>query len=224
MGLGSNMRGFGHYKYRGNGNMQRTFNSTHKNCPAQFLALRETSQHTWEFYFLFSPPYLQFGLTALWRQPANIFSLDWQHCCRRTDRPWSIFSLDWQHCDRVDWLSILVSAEEDFRIPFDRGHLISFSRPSEVLPDYCIRHVESRIWIVYFVRIAALSSGSRTQRPRGVPSSVEIARYRSWPRASIPHQDIFYSLAEPGRRVGTPRTHLKDSVSLLLTRPARHVG
>ena len=35
---------------------------------------------------------------------------------------------------------------------------------------------------------------------------------------------IFYSPAEFGRRVGTPRIQLKDVVSLLVTRPVRHVG
>ena len=34
----------------------------------------------------------------------------------------------------------------------------------------------------------------------------------------------FYSPAELGRRVGTPRIQLKDVVSLLITRHARHVG
>ena len=126
MGLGSNMRGFGHYKYRGNGNMQRSFNSTHKKLPCAIPRSTRNLSTPLRTLFSFSPSYLQFGLTALWRQPANIFSLDWQHCCRRTNRPWSIFSLDWQHCDRVDWLCILVSAGEDFRIPLDRGHLISF--------------------------------------------------------------------------------------------------
>ena len=32
MRFGSNERKFGHYKYRSNGNMQRTFNTTHKSA------------------------------------------------------------------------------------------------------------------------------------------------------------------------------------------------
>ena len=36
-----------------------------------------------------------------------------------------------------------------------------------------------------FTRLSALSSGSRTQRPRRVPSSVAVARFKSQPRTQL---------------------------------------
>ena len=78
--------------------------------------------------------------------------------------------------------------------------------------SYYIRHIESRNLILNFAELAALSSGSRTQRPRRVPSSAAVARFRSQPRTQR-NTHIFYSPAELGRRVGTPRIQPKDVVS-----------
>ncbi|TQE00840.1 hypothetical protein C1H46_013550 [Malus baccata] len=74
-----------------------------------------------------------------------------------------------------------------------------------------------------FVKLAALSSSSRTRRPRRVPSSAAVIRSRSQQRVQR-HMNTFYSPAELGRRVGTPRTQSKDVVSSLVTRSACHVG
>ena len=72
-------------------------------------------------------------------------------------------------------------------------------------------------------KLAALSSGFRTRRPRPVPSSAAVVISRS---QQLAQRDIntFYSPTELDRRVGTPHTQLKDVVSSLVTRHARHVG
>ena len=117
------------------------------------------------------------------------FSLDKQHCCRRISRPRSTFSLDKQHCIEADWLSIQSSVKKDFWILIGRGHLISLF--DEVR---CYRLLYSAHWhpnlILNFTELAALSSGSRTRRPRCVPSSAVIARSKKSAARPSRHQHI----------------------------------